>query len=88
MWACLNTAAVVDFAITGVKGKSFVTTVLVLLTVLCYEFFSPQIYGTVPNGTERSRQWVAAWTKGPPKPLNLFGRDMFNTTEVRGTLPL
>lgn len=88
MWACLNTAAVVDFAITGVKGKSFVTTVLVLLTVLCYEFFSPQIYGTVPNGTERSRQWLAAWTKGPPKPLNLFGRDMFNTTEVRGTLPL
>ena len=88
MWACLNTSAVLDFAITGKKAKHLVTTLLIILTVLCYEFFSPHIYGYSCPNCDRARQWLSAWTKGPPKPLSMFGKELFNTTEIRTVMPL
>jgi dolichyl-phosphate-mannose-protein mannosyltransferase len=88
MFAGMNLAALLNKAVTDRKIRAVIAGGIIVLTVVCYQFFSPWIYGFNCPDCDKSRHWFRAWTHGPPKPLNLFGKELFNTTKkMMVTLP-
>ena len=87
MCACMNTSALIHNGIRKPKYQAFASTAIVIITFLCYLFFAPLAYGSQCPYCD-SRYWLKRWSSGPPLPINNFGRQYFNTTTRRGTLPL
>jgi dolichyl-phosphate-mannose-protein mannosyltransferase len=89
MFASLNASAFVSFAFRNRFVRSALCAFCVILTFLCYLYFSPLIYGTDCPDCTRTRSWVKAWGSGPPKPVNCFGKALINTSElILDKLPL
>lgn len=68
--------------------RSAVCMLIIIISLSCYSFFSPLIYGTSCPNCQKTRMWLSRWTYGPPLPVYDFGKQLFNTTERRQKLPL
>ena len=88
MFAVMNLYALIDCMFrNNRKAKGYVVTLILILNVLCFFFFTPLIYGTSCPNCMSTRIWNNRWLKGPPKPLTYYGKDVYNTTQIIASLP-
>ncbi|KAH0787144.1 Dolichyl-phosphate-mannose-protein mannosyltransferase [Histomonas meleagridis] len=87
MFGIMNLVTILD-NMFSMKHKYGVIAAVALVCFLSYAFFSPMAYGTPCPDCKYSRVWTDRWRQGPPKPMNLYGVEMFNTTEKLRQLPL
>jgi dolichyl-phosphate-mannose-protein mannosyltransferase len=88
MFAALNLAALIDRVITDRTARAAIASTIIILIVLCFVFFGPWIYAIECPDCDRTRHWLKAWTHGPPKAVNCFGKEMFNTTGTYVKIPI
>jgi dolichyl-phosphate-mannose-protein mannosyltransferase len=82
MFASLNTGALVSLVFKNQSARASVATIVTVLTILCYLYFAPLIYGIDCPNCDRTRAWVKGWSLGPPKPVHCFGKELINTTQL------
>ena len=88
MFAVMNLFTLIDVSFkNNPKGRGYVVTLLAILDILCFLYFSPIIYGTPCPDCPYSRTWLKRWTEGPPKYIPTYGLAGYNTTKMYGVLP-
>jgi dolichyl-phosphate-mannose-protein mannosyltransferase len=88
MFAALNLGALIHHAVKNPVVRGAVASTIIALTVLCFAFFAPWIYAYDCPQCDKTRHWLYAWTHGPPKPVNCFGKELFNTTAKFVKIPM
>jgi dolichyl-phosphate-mannose-protein mannosyltransferase len=88
MFASLNCGALLHHAVKSPVVRGATASAIIALTVLCFMFFAPWIYAQDCPDCEHTRHWLRAWTQGPPKPVNCFGKELFNTTQKFVRIPM
>ena len=88
-FAAMNLPAIVETATRGNQKKiRKFTRYIIILSVLCWIYFSPWVYGTkCPNCQERLLL-NPRWQLGPPEPLHNYGEDALKTKLIKGTIPI
>jgi dolichyl-phosphate-mannose-protein mannosyltransferase len=87
MFGVMNLVAVAQqWPPDGYKAGAILS--ITFLCFLCYLFFAPWGYGIRCPDCRSTRLWTERWMHGPPKVVSLYGIEVFNTTEIRKTLPV
>ena len=88
-FASMNLAALLETSL-GEKRKVIFSFdfIICVLSVLCWIYFSPWIYGTYCEDCDERLMWVKRWNNGPPIPLQFFGEGSIDTKLITGSIPI
>jgi dolichyl-phosphate-mannose-protein mannosyltransferase len=87
MFGVMNLVAVIErCAPVGYKAGACI--IVTIMCFVCFLFFAPWGYGIRCPDCRGTRLWTDRWIHGPPKVVNLYGHEMFNTSEKIRGLPL
>lgn len=85
MFAIMNMCTLIHTALPVGVSDSIMMLVLVL-SIACYVYFRPWIYGLHCPSCASTHMWSHHWNKGYDKPVYTDINRMFNTTEKYATL--
>lgn len=88
MFASLNYGTLLDLMTKNSSFfRSIVCTISITCVFSCYLFFSPYIYGTPCPNCVPTRNWLNAWTQGPPPTFDYWKKPLYKTVKLTGVLP-
>ena len=86
MFGILNLCTLVENMFKG-ELRYFVNVSITLASLSCFIYFSPFIFGLPCQGCMDTKIWTKRWEYGPPKKVNTYVIEVFNTSEIYGSLP-
>ena len=86
MFAIMNTCVLI-YNVLPRKVAEYIMTVVLILCLLVYFFFSPWIYGYECKDCG-GRMWLKQWHEGYTKPVYNYANEFFNTTNTIIDIPL
>lgn len=86
MFAIMNMITLIENAVPS-GYKAAISLFITLACFASFLFFAPWAYGSYCPDCKDTRLWTERWLRGPPKQVNTYGIEVFNTTEIVATLP-